>query len=101
MRFSHDFHRYQVPEWTSQYVPYPSLKRLFNETIIKAGTSNIQPDLTGLFTAPFAPQKHFTLNQRYIHLSRKALRLSPIFTSKIIDPCVRGSARVGLIFPGH
>ncbi|KAE8149463.1 ankyrin repeat-containing protein [Aspergillus avenaceus] len=33
MRFGLLYHQFQVPEWANSYVPYPSLKRLFNEAV--------------------------------------------------------------------
>ncbi|KAB8073559.1 GDPD-domain-containing protein [Aspergillus leporis] len=52
MRFGQDFHRYQVPEWASLYVPYPSLKHLLNKAFrTEAGSMKTQPDFTGVYTS--------------------------------------------------
>ncbi|THC92094.1 hypothetical protein EYZ11_008447 [Aspergillus tanneri] len=46
MRFGQDYHRYQVPEWATFYVPYLSLKRLFNKAVRIAGPTKQQPNFT-------------------------------------------------------
>ncbi|GIJ97977.1 hypothetical protein Aspvir_000085 [Aspergillus viridinutans] len=46
MRFGQDFHRYQVPEWASSYIPYVSLKSMFNTAVRKAMHQGSQPDFT-------------------------------------------------------
>ncbi|KAA8646328.1 uncharacterized protein ATNIH1004_007755 [Aspergillus tanneri] len=49
MRFGQDYHRYQVPEWATFYVPYLSLKRLFNKAVRIAGPTKQQPNFTELY----------------------------------------------------
>lgn len=51
MLFGQKFHRYQVPEWASQYIPYASLKRLFNKAVrAEADSMKAQPDFSGVYT---------------------------------------------------
>jgi hypothetical protein len=47
MRFGHDFHRYQVPEWAPSYIPYLLLKSMFNTAVRLARCEESQPDFTG------------------------------------------------------
>ncbi|PLB48482.1 ankyrin repeat-containing protein [Aspergillus steynii IBT 23096] len=49
MRFGHDFHRHQVPEWADAYVPYSLLKKLHNKAIKRTDVG--QPDFNELYTA--------------------------------------------------
>ncbi|RHZ48190.1 uncharacterized protein CDV56_100746 [Aspergillus thermomutatus] len=46
MRFGQDLHRYQVPEWASSYIPYVSLKSMFNTAVREAMHKRTQPDFT-------------------------------------------------------
>ncbi|KAJ5490167.1 hypothetical protein N7453_010992 [Penicillium expansum] len=44
MRFGRDFHQYMVPEWTSLYVPYDSLKSAFNLAVGQSIDAKIEPN---------------------------------------------------------
>ncbi|KAL4744296.1 Glycerophosphoryl diester phosphodiesterase family-domain-containing protein [Aspergillus terricola var. indicus] len=46
MRFGHDFHSYQVPEWASSYIPYLHLKSMFNTAVRLARYKESQRDFT-------------------------------------------------------
>lgn len=50
MKFSQNFHLFQVPEWESFYINYDLLKRLLNATAEK-DLLKIPRNLTGLLTA--------------------------------------------------
>jgi SPX domain protein involved in polyphosphate accumulation len=47
MKFGHNFHLYQVPEWESFYLSYNQLKKLFNIASKKASHLRTKPDYTG------------------------------------------------------
>ncbi|KAJ5799446.1 uncharacterized protein N7518_001514 [Penicillium psychrosexuale] len=49
MRFSRDFHHYTVPEWTSLYVPYDSVKSAFNLAVGKSIDANVEPDFSEVY----------------------------------------------------
>lgn len=60
MKFSQNFHLFQVPEWESFYIKYDLLKRLLNATAKKdllkiprnfTGLLNVQPPATQILTA--------------------------------------------------
>ncbi|KAJ5951076.1 uncharacterized protein N7479_009489 [Penicillium vulpinum] len=49
MRFGRDFHQHRVPEWTSLYVPYDSVKSAFNLAVGKSIDANLEPDLSEVY----------------------------------------------------
>ncbi|CAI7587877.1 unnamed protein product [Penicillium glandicola] len=49
MRFGQDFHRYMVPEWTSLYVPYDSVKNAFNLVVGKSIDAKVEPDFSEVY----------------------------------------------------
>lgn len=47
MKFSHNYHRRQIPEWTSSYVPYPALSRQLKRIAREATLQHTEPAVDG------------------------------------------------------